>query len=447
MNTVRVRLQEWQTADPRGPQGAELQGARLDGPVARALARRLSDAGILDVLEGYDGISIRSFAHVGRIQIGSLCITIEPKIGTSELLTLLRYAYGLRNLQLCDETGFSTVGQLLQDLLAMQLLAEVQELLGRGLVRRYVARTELLASPRGSLDLNHLARRGPLVDAQVLCRHHLRSPDHLLNQVVRAGVRLAASRAQDAPLRQSLTRLGRRLGDEISEVRLDTATLERARRRLDRLASAYAAAFRLTELVYACSAVSLDGETTMELPGFLFDMNRFFQALIGRFLSEHLPSFRVQQEHALTEMMRYVPGLNPRHRKSPTPRPDFVVTKGGAVASLLDAKYRDLWERDLPREMLYQLAMYALSQPGGATATILYPTTARDATEAAVEIRDPVCPGALGRVALRPVILSELVHALGEPQGRGRCERLAGRLAFGGGGTLGAWEGAVVIPL
>jgi 5-methylcytosine-specific restriction enzyme subunit McrC len=317
----------------------------------------------------------------------------------------------------------------------MQLLAEVHELLGRGLVRRYVGRAELLASPRGSLDLNHLARRWPLVDAEVLCRHHLRSPDHLLNQVVRAGVRLAASRAQDAPLRRSLTRLDRRLGEQIGEVRLDTATLERARRRLDRLASAYESAFRLTELVYACSAVSLDGEATTELPGFLFDMNRFFQALVGRFLSEHLPGFDVKQERALTEMMRYVPGLNPRHRKSPTPRPDFVVGQVGAVKSLLDAKYRDLWERELPREMLYQLAMYALSQPGGATATILYPTTAVDATEAVVEIRDPVRPGALGRVALRPVVLGELVDVLAEQGDRARRARLATKLAFGWGGA------------
>ena len=202
-------------------------------------------------------------------------------------------------------------------------------------------------------------------------------------------------------------------------------------RRLDRLASAYEGAFRLTELVYACSAVSLDGETTTELPGFLFDMNRFFQALVGRFLNEHLPGFDVKQEHALTEMMRYVPGLNPRHRKSPTPRPDFVVTRAGAVELLLDAKYRDLWERELPREMLYQLAMYALSQPGGATATILYPTTAVDASEAVVEIRDPVRPGALGRVALRPVVLSELVDVLGEQGDRAQRERLATKLAFG----------------
>lgn len=172
-------------------------------------------------------------------------------------------------------------------------------------------------------------------------------------------------------------------------------------------------------------------EATTELPGFLFGMNRFFQALMGRFLRENLHNFDVKAEHGLSEMMRYMPGLNPRGRRSPRPRPDFLVLGGGKVAALLDAKYRDLWERDLPRDMLYQLAIYALSQPKAATAAILFPTITADATAAVIEIRDPLRAGALGYVALRPVVLGELLEAVrvdGDPD---RRVRLAKRLAFG----------------
>jgi 5-methylcytosine-specific restriction enzyme subunit McrC len=146
-------------------------------------------------------------------------------------------------------------------------------------------------------------------------------------------------------------------------------------------------------------------------------------------LADNLRGYDVKEEYALTEMMRYLPGLNPRHRRSPTPRPDFVVKKGDTVVRLLDAKYRDLWERELPRDMLYQLAMYALSQPQPSTATILFPTMNVDATAAVVEIRDPVRPAALGYVELRPVVLGAVVDVLRRPQVE--RERFAWSLAFG----------------
>jgi 5-methylcytosine-specific restriction enzyme subunit McrC len=90
-------------------------------------------------------------------------------------------------------------------------------------------------------------------------------------------------------------------------------------------------------------------------------MNRFFQALLARYLADNLAEHVVRSEHRLEGMFAYLPGWNPRPSRTPTHRPDFVVAQGPKTVAILDAKYRDLWENPLPRDMLYQLAIYSLA--------------------------------------------------------------------------------------
>jgi 5-methylcytosine-specific restriction enzyme subunit McrC len=433
MTLLEIRLDEWSTLEPGRSGSGPLVGRRLDGPDSRRLAKELRQARLLDIEELASGLRVRSFSHVGRVRLGDIVVTIEPKLGPEALLALFRYAYGLRNLRLFETSPFDTSGRMLQDLLAAQLLAEMNELLERGLARRYVERTERLSAPRGRIDFLALARTGtPTVD--LLCSHHPRSADHLLNRVLGAGVGLAAEIANDVALRLSLRRLETRLKVEVAPVALSHAILAEARRGMNRLVSAYEPALRLTEILHAGSSASLDADDGVRVPGFLFDMNRFFQALVSRWLRDHLDDFVVRDEQALAGMMRYVPGKNPRQRRAPTPRPDFLVLRGTKPLALLDAKYRDLWSHDLPREMLYQLGIYALSHVGEGTAAIIYPTTATGASESVIEIREAVGGATSGYVALRPMVLPKLVELLSDDRWTAARRAVARELAFGAQG-------------
>jgi len=433
---VHVQLQEWQRIGPGTTVAVDgLNGFAFDSADDRACAERLSESGTLVLVERRDGLQIQARAHVGRLRLGRLTVTVTPKLGSAELLQLFQYAYGLRDVQRLGAAAYSTTGGLLQDLLIAQLNAEVRVLLERGVSRRYVPVDERLTSPRGQIDFRRLAQLGAQPDAGLPCRHHPRDTDHPLNRAVLAGLSLARRRAEDPRLALDVARLERAFGELANAQDLSAQLILEAERNLNRLVAPYASILRLIALLYGSQFLELEGEAKGEpLPGFLFDMNRFFQALILRFLEEHLPrTLAVQSERGLSGMMRYLPAENPRAAKAPTPRPDYAIRSGDQVVALLDAKYRDLWERSLPRDMLYQLSIYALSQPRGSTAAILYPTTDPSARQSRIEIRDPVSSTSEGFVAVRPVVLPHLLACL-DDEGSGRAgarSELAARLAMG----------------
>ena len=114
------------------------------------------------------------------------------------------------------------------------------------------------------------------------------------------------------------------------------------------------------------------------------------------------------------------------------------MKQGGKIVAILDARYRDLWEKPLPPGMLYQLVMYALSQEYCNGATILYPTTHTEARESKIEVRVPTSGKGFSYVVLRPVNLLLLETLLSNPEKKRHVEiereraGFARWLAFGG---------------
>lgn len=404
-----VHLVEWDRCVVGAAPDDPFAGIDISGAADQRLIKKLSDAGMLTVRELRRGIEITTNSFVGKIHFSRFSITIRPKLGQESFMRLFRYAYDLRDLSRMPTTPFSAGGNLFADLLPAQLLAEVDELLARGLDRRYVAVEESLASPRGRIDMNRIASDGGIIRGSLPCRHYLRLADCQLNQVLLGGLLFAAGCAQSPPLKIALRRLADLLAVSVRSRPLHRHLVEQTIRSLDRMAAAYAPALTIISLLLEGESPALDDlEEPIQLPGFLFDMNRFFQRLLGRFLRENLDDAEVVEEHPLKNLLRYACNENPQGRKAPRPRPDFAIKMADGKLHLLDAKYRDLWEKSLPREMLYQLSIYALSQPKGSIATILYPTTADDARHARIEIAEPMGGWDRASIVLQPVHLGEL---------------------------------------
>ena len=116
------------------------------------------------------------------------------------LLRLLRYAYGLRNLDIFAGVEYASEDQAFQELLINQLVAEVNELIARGLQRRYVRTDHDLTSPRGRIDVQRIARQGGIAQSTLPCSYHPRLEDCLVNQVLLQGLHLAAGLTRTADI-------------------------------------------------------------------------------------------------------------------------------------------------------------------------------------------------------------------------------------------------------
>ena len=238
MTAIAIRLAEWQTISP--VPGSPTERVSLgDDPAVRDLARRLSETGMLEVLELRTGMAVKSTSFVGRVRLGEIEITVVPKLPSDALLKLLRYAYGLRDLRLLPSTTHTTQALGLQDILVWQLIEEAKELLARGLRRAYVRREEALASPRGRIDFQTLVAQSTLAEATLPCVHHCRDEDRLINRVLLSGLRLASSLNVDRDLRIRAGRLADLLTESVSPVRLDRQVFRRLEGEMDRTTRPY----------------------------------------------------------------------------------------------------------------------------------------------------------------------------------------------------------------
>lgn len=430
---THIALAEWER---KGPDSCPAL-SRLQLPLdrtAEALLFSLAQSGKLEVLQLPRGVEIRARSWVGQVTIGDLIISVRPKIQGTPLLTLLRYAYSLRDLRTFSETEFPTSELSFADLLITQLATETAELLARGLHRDYLRFEDEVVIPRGRVSFTQLATATPITRAALPCTYFERSESIFINRLLLSGLQLAWQLTADPHLKRRVAGLAQALKQMLSPEPLSRASLEAAAKSLDRRTRSYAPVLTLIQLLVDGYGFAFgEPQGGISAPGFLFDMNAFFQALISRFLRDSAPEFTVRDQHRIHDVFAS-DSEQPLRRAAPTLRPDFAIFTREKLVELVDAKYRDLWDLALPAEMLYQLSMYALANPNTNRAVILYPTLALEAIDQLIRVRDPVNGSMLGTVILRPVnllFLAKLSETGIDKQAERTRLAYAQRLVFG----------------
>ena len=432
MSGLTMNIREWEEVLPQ--KGNPLYHRFIEDEASKHTVNVLNEKGILSILELKDGLKITSNSYVGKIKIGDLQINIHPKIEGMPLYRLLKYAYGLRDLNIFDEAIHDIDSFPFHDLLIYQLYAEVEDLVYRGLNKKYKKTEEDLEAPRGRIDIKKLATRSTASSATLPCSYFERSEDNEFNRVLLAGLYLALGLTEDLSLRIRLHRLCKSMEESVSRIELNRGILLKTLKSIDRLSKRYRSALELINILFESQGIRLeDGSMYIKLNGFFFDINMFFQSLLSKLMKENLEGYTVRDEYTLHELFAYTPGFNPERRYAPKPRPDFAVMKGSKVICLLDAKYRDLWETKLPREMLYQLSIYAVSGIGNSTAKILYPSMSSQAKLQKIDIKNPATGNKYAEVMLQPVWLTQVAQLINLPnKEKARAQEYMNQIVFGG---------------
>ena len=203
-----LQVREWSTTTPDTPgSGALLRDVRLS-VADRELLAELVDRASLRVTEFARGLSISVGPHIGTVNLSSIRIVILPKLRLDNLMRMVAYAFDLSDLLVTEtRTTYESAEHGLIDLLGVSLLRAVERIVRGGLLPTYQSRHEDLATPRGRLDLRHIAThpRRATLRLGLVRRPHRRprvepgrgrrsSPSRLGDGVARSAARSCAQR-------------------------------------------------------------------------------------------------------------------------------------------------------------------------------------------------------------------------------------------------------------
>lgn len=321
-----------------------------------ALRQRTS----LRVEELRQGLLIEVGPHIGSLTLSGLRLIVFPKLRLDTLMAMVRYTFNLSDLVLTDRpVDYDLTVHGLVDLLGFTLLRAVERVARGGLLSRYQERGEELSSPRGRIDMQYAVSRPR--QPVLRCHFHELTTDHLLNQVLAAGLRLAAAVVQSVALRTELLQAAEHLFVDQQGLPLTAAVIAAAHRALDRRSSYYRTALTLVALLFQGSHPGMP-RSAGELPlaGFLLDMNRLLERFLTRYLQEHAPpGMEVISQETRSDVFAYLE--NPAGWKQPMLRPDLVFRRQGRTVAIGDVKYRNHREQPPDTTELYQLLTYGLA--------------------------------------------------------------------------------------
>lgn len=291
-------------------------------------------------------------------------VQIRPKAAGDNLLSLLQYAHGIEATTIKQETSIQT-GATFIDILAALYLAELDQLIKRGLQQEYRRSSNTEDYLRGRLDLQQqLQRQGPSA-TKFECSYDELTYETPANQAILYAVSVLLRLVSNEELEQSLQRYQTRI---CRRVTLRPVRVQEVRDiELTRLSKHYTAIVRLTELLLDNAHIDRLEHGNRASFSLLIDMNRVFEDVVERMIRGALASRTGWSLEPQATRRGLVTGGSPQI----TMRPDILVRdQRETVQFVADAKWKTPESVSSPD--IYQMVAYQLTDdvPG----LLIYPS-------------------------------------------------------------------------
>ncbi|MCY4082580.1 MAG: hypothetical protein OXF54_20225 [Caldilineaceae bacterium] len=305
-----------------------------------------------------DRYALRPGSKVGALEVDGLSVLIKPKIEIPQLLSLASYA--TNKIDIRKESFDFEEAKSLPDILALALYRAARKAFSRGLLHGYQIEEGALHGVRGRIRFDEQIRRRFGILLPVELRFDEFSEDILANRLVKAAVaRLSRMTLHSANARRGLGWIAAMLG---SVSLLEFRRAGGPEVRFDWLNEHYRMVVGLARVILLHSEFeSKRGDVRSS--GFLVDMSKLFQEFLARALRDKL---RVSER-----ILRADKGLGKitLDEMGDVPlRPDLTWWEDSETCTFVgDAKYKDLSDKSVRNDDLYQILAYttALNLPGG----------------------------------------------------------------------------------
>lgn len=295
-------------------------------------------------------------SEIGSIELPGLSVRIHPKLPIDRVMFLISYATGV--LTPSDEpSDFEPQPELFEAIIA-GFIARVRRAFRPGLLQGYRMEEEALATVRGRVMFEVLARRRLGITPPIDVRYDDYTIDIDENRIIKAALsRLRRIRLRSEDSKRALRQVGGALAN-VSDVEYGN---QLPKVLFNRLNDRYQPAIRLAELILRATSYDL-GRGKASSSSFLIDMNRVFEEFVIQALRDELKlSDSEFPQGALGRRLR----LDVAER-IPL-KPDISWWHGKRCVFVGDVKYKKTYDMRVPNADLYQLLAYttATNLPGG----------------------------------------------------------------------------------